>query len=53
MLGGSFTVVKVEPGPHGLTPLTGRIELIVRAARAEKTQHGTFAVKAMTWSASR
>lgn len=50
VVGGQFTVDDVQPGRNGLTPLTGRIELRVRAARGQKSLNGTFAVKAMTWS---
>lgn len=49
VVGGSFTVERIEPGWNGETPLIGRIELRVRAATGEKSLNGTFAVKAMTW----
>jgi hypothetical protein len=49
VLGGNFTVEKVGPGYDGQTPLTGRIELEIRAATGRKSLIGTFAVLAMTW----
>lgn len=49
VVGGSFTVERIEAGWNGETPLIGTIELRVRAAVGEKSLHGTFAVKAMTW----
>lgn len=49
LLGGSITVEEVGPGWNGRTPLTGRIELRIRAAVGEATLRGRFAVKAMTW----
>jgi len=49
VMGGSFTVEKVDPGWNGQTPLTGRIELRVRTARGESVLNDTLTVKAMTW----
>jgi hypothetical protein len=47
--GGTFTVEKVEAGWNGRTPITGRIELTVRAANGETSLVGSFTVRAMTW----
>lgn len=49
VIGGTLTVDSVAAGWNGQTPLTGRIELRVRAATGEVSLNGTFAVKAMTW----
>jgi hypothetical protein len=49
VIGGHIVVETVEPGWGGQTPLTGRIQLRVRAARGESVLNGAFAVKAMTW----
>lgn len=50
VVGGRFIVEEAKAGRYGQTPLVGRIELQVRAARGHKSLTGTFAVKAMTWS---